>query len=344
MGTESGYDFAGLMADLEKHGPQYNFFQAVYLAEIITRQWHPARKDFALDQAGLRFRPREHYVFPPNDIYAIARRGNNLNFVLNFMGLYGVNSPLPRCYHEQITAQKSVRSGGQVPLQDFLDIFNNRFYWLYYQAWKKYRYYLQLDENAANHLVSQRVFAFVGGALPRKQPASLKTTTAVSPFTLWPFSGLLTNRVRSKTGLLILLAGFFPRFKCKIKEFVPHLVQLAEVPPLGGPRAARLGENAVAGRAKLDYMSRICIEIGPLEFSEYLDFTPGAGYARLLQQLLGLYLNDGLEYDVKFTIRSASLVTVPWNDPRLRLGFSIWLGKPKEEFVQVSYSHEQYNV
>lgn len=344
MGTQFGPDFADLMADLEEHGPLYNFFQAVYLAEIALRPKSLQRRNRDLEQAGLRFRPYEYYSFPPHDIRAITRRGEEMEFVLNFMGLYGVNSPLPRCYHEQVPAQKSVQSGGKVPLQDFLDIFNNRFYWLYYQAWKKYRYYLQLDERPAHHPIAQRVFAFVGEALPRHEAATPQTATAISPFTLWPFSGLLANRVRSKIGLQILLAGFFPRFKCRIQEFVPHLVQLAEVPPLGGPRAARLGENAVAGSAKLDYMSRIGIAIGPLEFTEYLEFIPQAGSARLLKELLGLYLNDGLECDVTFIIRSASLVTVPWNDPRLRLGFSIWLGRPQEEFVQVSYTHEQYNL
>jgi hypothetical protein len=51
-----------------------------------------------------------------------------------------------------------------------------------------------------------------------------------------------------------------------------------------------------------------------------------------------------LEYDVKIIIHSESIVSVAWNDRRLKLGTSLWLGKPKQETVQVYYKYEQYAV
>ena len=96
-------------------------------------------------------------------------------------------------------------------------------------------------------------------------------------------------------------------------------------------------------------MGKNWVVVSPLvaEFLEqawidYLDFVPQGPKAILLKELLQLYLNDGLEFDVKFIIESASIVTVPWNDRRLRLGSTIWLGRPKEELVAVDYSYEQY--
>jgi type VI secretion system protein ImpH len=340
MGTELGKHVDRLIADLEKHGPEYHVFQAIFLAERASRQLHSRRKDDELDQTGLQFRPYEMYVYPPKDIRAFEFKDGVMTFVLNFMGLYGINSPLPRCYHEQVALQQSVFGAGEVPLQNFFDIFNNRFYWLYYQAWKKYRYYLQLNEETENR-TTQRVFAFIG-----RGPETVKEQLQIRRFNLLQFSGILSNRHRNKAGLMIMLHEFFPRYRIRIEEFVPHWIKLAEVPSIGGKNGggARLGVNAVAGNSVLDYMSRICIEIGPMPFVDYLEFVPNASKAALLKELLRLYLNDGLEFDVRFIVQSESIVTVPWNDRRLRLGSTIWLGKPEEKMVPVYYAYEQYAV
>jgi len=339
MGTEPGTDVDRLIADLAQHGPEYHVFQAVFLAERASRQLHPQRKDYALDQTGLQFRPSEMYVYPPKDIRAFEFKDGVMTFVLNFMGLYGINSPLPRCYHEQVALQQSSHGAGEVPLQNFFDIFNNRFYWLYYLAWKKYRYYLQLDEEAENR-TTERAFAFIG-----RGPETAKEQVLIPRFNLLQFSGILSNRHRNKAGLSIMLHEFFPRYKIRIQEFVPHWIKLAAVPSLGGKNgnsASRLGVNAVAGNSVLDYTSRICVEIGPMPFVDYLDFVPHAKQALLLRELLDLYLHDGLEYDVKIIIESESIVSVAWNDKRLKLGTSLWLGRPKTETVSVYYKYEQY--
>jgi predicted component of type VI protein secretion system len=80
-----------------------------------------------------------------------------------------------------------------------------------------------------------------------------------------------------------------------------------------------------------------------LDFEEYLDFTPDTNNAALLRELLQLYLHDGLEYDIKFTVRSDSIGKIPWNDRRLGLGVSLWLGQPRQEFVEVDYPYERFS-
>ena len=341
MGTESRPDLTRVIAELERRGPEYNVFQAIFLAEIATKHGHPQRNDFVLEQTGLRFRPYEMFVYPPKDIRAIERRNNVLTFVLNFMGLYGINSPLPRCYHEQVAMQQSDHGAGEVPLQNFLDIFSNRFYWLYYQAWKKYRYYLQLRDEPENK-IAPRVFSFIGRVSPDGDRAQ---DGPISRFRLLQFSGILSNRSRNKAGLHILLHEFFPKFQIAIREFIPHWVKLSDLPVMGEKdpeKAPKLGVNAVAGSSMRDYTSRIRIEIGPIGFADYLEFTPQAPQAELLCELLNLYLNDGLEYDVRFIIKSETIISVAWNDRRLRLGSTIWLGKPRQATVNVDYSYEQF--
>jgi type VI secretion system protein ImpH len=102
-----------------------------------------------------------------------------------------------------------------------------------------------------------------------------------------------------------------------------------------------LGVNSYAGRYTIDYMSRICIEIGPVTFEEYLDFLPGTLQAKRLTELLKLYLNDGLEFDFEFKIKSDTIVNISWDDERLKLGSTLWMGKPDLEEIKVYLNYEE---
>jgi len=340
MDTESGTDLARLIDELGRHAPEYSVFQAIYLAEKYSKRLHPDRDDDHFDQRGLSFRPHEYYAYPPKDIRRFEFDKDTITFILNFMGLYGINSPLPRCYHEEVANQQSVHGAGQVPLQNFLDIFNTRFYWLYYQAWKKYRYHLQLGGDSNNKIV-QRVFSFTGQVSPTS-----RLQASIPRFKLLRLSGVLSQKVRSRVGLEILLQEFFPSIDFHVREYVPHRVELAELPQLGGAggggKPFQIGRFSILGRSVVDYMSRICVEVGPITFEEYLEFTPESEKAGLLRDLINLYVHDGLEYDIKFILRSESMGTIPWNDRRLRLGLSLWMGTPKEETVDVYYTYERF--
>jgi len=325
---------SGLMEDLVKNGPSYNVWQAIWLGENITKKDNPGRKDYLLEQTGLNFRPNENYEYPPRDIRSITYQNGVITFILTFMGLYGINSPLPRCYHEQVALQQRLLGTGEVPLQNFLDIFNNRFYFLYYQAWKKYRFYLHLN-GEKDDKITERINSFTGSGLFAK-----RKTPEISDYALLKFSGLLSQRVRNKAGLKILISHLFPQYEMKIKEFVPRWVELTDIPELGN-NENKLGENNFIGKRILDYSSRVCIQIGPISFEDYLDFLPGKEKSNRLIELLQLYLNDGLEFDFEFKINSDTIVSVSWNDDRLKLGSTLWLGKPQNEFVNVYLPFEE---
>jgi len=223
---------------------------------------------------------------------------------------------------------------GQVPLQNFLDIFNNRFYWLYYQSWKKYRFYLHLNSDENNKII-RRINSFSGRGFLRKNK-----NTSISDFALLKFSGLFSQRVRNKTGLKILLGYLFPQFEMEIKEYVPTWLELSDTAVLGSNENI-LGEMSFLGRHTLDYTSRISIEIGPISFDDYLCFLPGEDQSNKLRELLDLYLNDALEYDFNYKIRSDTIVPISWDDARLKLGSTLWLGKPQQEFVNVYMPYEE---
>lgn len=322
-----------MIEDILKNGHEFQVWQAVWLSETVTKKDNPGRKDYLFDQAGLKFRPYQYYSYPPTDIKSVLSEDKELEFVLTFLGLYGINSPLPRCYHEQIVFQEKILGEGNIPLQNFLDIFNNRFYWLYYQSWKKYRFYLHLGSKG--NKISERINSFIG-----RGSFSGQKTSYLSDFTLIKYAGVFSQRVRSKDGLRILLSHIFPNFSFKIIEFVPRWVELVDVPALGSIDFS-LGKNSFIGRTTVDYMSRICVEIGPVNFNDYLDFLPGTENSKKLNELLKLYLNDGIEYDIRFRIQADTIEFISWNDHRLKLGTTFWLGKPSVEEFDVNIPNEE---
>ena len=339
MGRESGQDLSALMADLSANAASFSVFYAIHICETLLKEEHRGTNWDMFEQKGIAFRPYEHYVYKARNIQAFTADDEVMRFVIGFLGLYGGDAPLPRCYHDQIVTQQGIHGKDEVPLQNFLDIFNNRFYWLYYKAWKKYRSFLQIKDEP-NNKVMEQISSFYGQGVDFRSE-----DLPVSRYKLMQLSGVLCHRVRSKEGLLILLREFFYRFKVDIVEFVKSMVKVEERPRMGaqyGQNRMRLGVHCLLGEWVADYTSRICLIIGPLEFEEYLSFLPGEKSSVLLRYLLKLYLNDSLEYDVKLLVRSEGVRKISWQDERVRLGQSMWLGKPKEALLEKYIPYEVY--
>jgi type VI secretion system protein ImpH len=336
MVAKNGDDLSTLIRDLKDHGPEYNVFQAILVGEAIARSTPSDEKQGEGQQLALRLRPYEMYVYPARDIKSCTYEDGVLTYVLTFMGLYGINSPVPRCYHEQVALQQSTHGSGEVPLQNFLDLFNNRFYRLYYQAWKKSRVFLGMAEPSDSSVSILLSLSGLKDLLGRKRH-SLPMATLIR------LTGILSSRVRNAVGLAILLGEFMPEFKPRVKEFVPTRVPLDGRPSLGRPSSFKLGKTSIVGRSVLDFRRRICVELGPLSFSEYLELVPGGRRASVLRDLLDIYLRDSMETDVRFTIVSSSITTIPLSDRRIRLGSSFWVGRPRESVVSAYFKHERYS-
>lgn len=355
MGTSDRDNFTRIVEHLESNATRFNIFAAFFLSETLLKKRFPDHNWDKLKQPGLNFRPYEYYEYPPTDLRSVKYINDKFYFVLNIMGLYGIDSPIPQCYHNQIPLQQMVHQDKDgnihVPLQDFLDIFNNRLYWLYYQAWKKYRYYLHYPEGLKNRQL-RRLFTFAGLNIEddlqhetAPEERANKLAAPISPFQFLPFSGILSQRVRSKTGLHILLSGFFPGWKFHIHEFVPTMIEAENRPKLGSKNnedAFCISRNNLVGKRVRDSMSRICVEIGPIYFEDYLSVLPGEKNAGILNKLLDIYLNDGLTYNVKLVLLWETVPPLRLGDRRLKIGRSARIGKATRQYKTYHYTYENY--
>lgn len=122
MATEIWSEADDLMHDIESNGKKFNFFQLMTLLE----------QEFP--QVNIQLNPSASLAFPARDIVSCIKdikTKSTLTIELSFMGLCGVDTPLPHYFLQWFKKD----SNGEV-FKSFLNIFNQRIYQLCYQLWK----------------------------------------------------------------------------------------------------------------------------------------------------------------------------------------------------------------
>ena len=201
----------GLYARLFRQGYQFSFFQAVRLAEQLFP--HAAPLGATSDVAGerLRLRPARAQAFPAADLRRVERLGAgddaltpqaHVRITATFLGLYGVDGPLPTAYAEPRALVGE--DGKPSALRHFLDLFNHRLYAFFYRSWKKHRPQLGASQPPGAHgpaspdLHAQRFLALAGlgtpGALVR--PAASQGLTPRAPSSAAQAGGMQLGKPR----------------------------------------------------------------------------------------------------------------------------------------------------
>lgn len=301
---------ADLIDQLVGEGHTFGFFQAVSLLE------EKYRKESGLDdpiQAGrVRFSSDPSSAFPPEDISRIDTSAAGIRMVLSFMGLTGASSPLPSYFTEYVQQNEETAAA----LDDFLTVFNNRMYGLFYRAWKKYHFIRNFSVGGADPF-SRKVAALAG--IDHRylgQPRVLR---------LLAYTGVLAGRIRGRAGLEVLLSDFFGGIPVGVQQWVPRWVDIPHPPKVGVN--ARLGINAVGGTRVRDIAGKFRVVVGPLSRDVYETFLPGSENIAAMKQLVAGYLSDPLHFDIEVRLQSIDLVPVVLGKQEARLGTTSSLGR-----------------
>lgn len=343
---------------LFKEGHRFDFFQAVHLLEKLYRNAAPPGEEGPLDQEAIRFCADQKRSFPAGPVYQINRkeseydqkvtqRSHVIQVVLSFMGLYGVDSPLPPYFSELIAGlgkgddetDDDEEEDGIKALRRFLDIFDHRIYSLFYRSWKKYRYYLQFKPGAGDSF-SQRMLSLMGLGTP-----ALQESVGVDPARLIAYPGIIGHRTRCATGLQGLLSDYFGGIGVKIIEFMPRWVPIPEQyrPCLGNGRngvRACLGENVTIGGKIRDLNGKFRIVLALMNLESFREFLPGGTHSQELYKLVRFYAPDQLSFDVELLLKKEEVPTMQLGENLAQLGWTSWLGKPDEDEVSVVFSFD----
>src|SRR4051794_9725405 len=125
MAAKIGSTAAAVEEQLLAHGERFSYFQAIRLLRLFGK----AR---GMPTDSLRIRPRLSLGFPENDIERIEPRDSGgYRITANFFGLYGVASPLPTYYTEDLFEEERE---GRHATRDFLDVIHHAMYPLLFDA------------------------------------------------------------------------------------------------------------------------------------------------------------------------------------------------------------------
>lgn len=326
MATEIGAASNSLKELLLKSGEKFSYFQALRLLRLYERS--AGRRNETL-----RVRPNLTLGFPENDVARIEPLSEGgFRIIANFFGLYGVASPLPAYYTEDLFEEE--REGGHVT-RDFLDVIHYVVYPILFDAWKKYRIEQRIIEERDERAL-QILFSFVGFGDPELRIKYLPGSSELLRYT-----GLFSQRPRSVLGLQTLLADAFSPAEVDVESGVlQNLVIAADQRWELGKQGSHLGQDVYLGSEVADCGGCIRVRLSCLGYEQFCELLPGAAGHERLNFLIKLYLIDPTDVNIELSLRSTDVQSARTGGTQWsRLGLDTWIGgKARNGASRVKYS------
>jgi type VI secretion system protein ImpH len=290
-------------------GHRYAFFQALRMLRLRNSDEDVFTRD-------VRVRPSLSLSFPDRDIETIERdEAGKYRITANFFGLYGVTSPLPTFYTEDLIDQ---HLQGNSTARDFLDILHAALYPLLFRAWEKNRLWLAVAERRDQTRLDQ-LFSLVGlggSRMARRQAARA----------LLPHAGNFNQFPRSALGLQSLVSGLLDNLPVQVEPCVAETVFIPRPARcLLNEQACVLGEDALLGNRIEERSGGLVIHVGPIHPTRLPELLPGTRRHTELVDAITLYLKTPLRCVLALHVapedRPGAGVGLGWS----QLGLNTWL-------------------
>jgi type VI secretion system protein ImpH len=337
----------------------FDFFQAIRLLTLLgLKDRVQVGEDGPPQREIVRFVAHLSLAFPASAIQHLVRESAGVppRITVNIMGMTGPSGVLPRHYTERLWTE--VKGAERTALQDWLDLFNHRFISLFYRAWEKYRFFLPFERGEANQRdpdpFSRSLLSLVGlgfrshrhrfrvAALDVRGPqpggeddegpverSREKELARLDDLSLLRFGGLFAHRPRCAISLEVFLQTYL-QLPVKVFQFQGQWLHLNNDSQTAmGSRNNRMGQDTLVGDRVWDMQSKIRIRMGPLSYTQFLDFLPDRvptvrrKRIFLLAQVIRFCV--GAEIDLEFQlILHQDFVPAAETGPQSRLGWNTW--------------------
>ncbi|SFP38053.1 type VI secretion system baseplate subunit TssG [Enterovibrio norvegicus] len=274
-------------------------------------------------------------AFSANHLESVVKEDDRVEITTNILGLYGIASPLPTFYTEELFEEFRNDETAQ---RDFLDLLVEPIYKQYFQAWEKYRSISWLvernDQSKTNHL-----FSFLGNTHP---PPSAQDE--FDAFELLPYAGLFTQTRRSAYGLKSVVQELVGNHATvSIYQWYPKWV---DVPSnqlcLLGQKNTYLNGGCYLGEQIRDCANNIQIGVTTHDYLLFLGLIPNGDRHIKLLRTLKKYIQEGL--DVNLDLRYERLEdtqTYLGDDNSALLGLNSSLGN---ELFTLNFQLDYFSV
>ncbi|GAB3402850.1 type VI secretion system baseplate subunit TssG [Erwinia aphidicola] len=296
-----------------------NFYRFCQLLEKQHPDRPPLGSTACPQDDAVRFSPWPGMGFPSSELKSVEYSEDDAaapKVRTTFMGVYGVDSPLPTTYLDDI----SQRREGHEALQDFLDIFSHRILTQFYRIWRKYSYPATFERGGTD-TISQSLLGLVGLGIPG---TASHIATPVSRFLA--LLGVLRQPAKTQEGVQALVQLLAPETQARVSPYCLRPIEISQ--PLGfyGEQDFLLDGNAPLGDEVMDTSSQLLIELFTDSESEAQGWKPDGQLYQDFLVMLRVYLGWRFKAKIRLTVSTALLPVMPLGEAPFWLGMSGVLG------------------
>jgi len=305
-----------------------NFYRFCRLLELAAPGAPPLGSTSHPENDPVRFRPWPGMGFPVSELRAVEDDENDpdapLSVRTTFLGMYGVDSPLPTHYLDDIATRRE----GFDAVTAFLDMFSHRITTQYYRIWRKYAYPATFEAGGTD-ATSQCLLGLVGLGIPG---TAARIATPISRFLA--LLGNMRLPTRNAEGICALVSLLAPETRTSVSDYEVVRVQVGTRSGLGQSNRVMLSARPVLGHTAPEGSSRVRVILSTTHREEAAGWLPGGTLHTDLLVLLRVYL--GYRSDVRLQLRvPLSLLPPPRlhqdRSRRVRLGQTGVLGRQESK-------------
>lgn len=320
MGREAQSPYSRLTPRLEADLHRINFYRLCQLLEkmdpgrpLMGSTSHPADDP-------VRFAPHPGMGFPASELKTVeyGEDDDSQPPVIRalFMGMYGVDSPLPTAYLDDITQRRE----GHDALQGFLDIFSHRILTQFYRIWRKYSYPATFELGGTDS-ISQSLLGLVGLGIPG---TATHIATPISRFL--SLLGVLQQPGKTQEGMQALVSLLAPDTTVQVSPYSLRPVDVSK--PLGfyGDEDFLLDGNTPLGDEAMDANSQLLIALFTVNAQESQGWKPDGLLYQDFLVMLRVYLGWRFKAKITLTTQAHLLAVPPLGEGSFCLGMQGVLG------------------
>lgn len=316
MERESQPTHSGLIERFRKDIWRVNFYRFCQLLEQENPGAPPLGSTDKISDDPVRFRPWPGMGFPASELKVVETDEDypelSPTVRTTFLGMYGVDSPLPTVYLDDIAQRRE----GHEATTAFLDIFSHRIHTQYYRIWRKYAYPATFEAGGKDK-TSQCLLGLVGLGIPG---TAEQVATPVSRFLA--LLGTMRLPTRNAEGICQLVSLLAPKTRTAVISPDPVKIPIAQRSGLGKGNRISLSQRATLGKKGKEACSRILLMLTTDNPEEAQGWLPGGQLHTDLMVLLRVYMGYRSDVRVRLTVPVASLP-----EPRLGKSRGVQLGR-----------------
>lgn len=275
----------------------FSFHQVVRLLNA----WRQTRMASNGNVQSLRMGAHAHLNWPPGDVFLVdipKDTDTPIRLNVNFMGLAGVQGPLPMPYTEILL--KRTRQGDFV-LQDFLDIFHNRLLHLLHSVERHQR--VIFNTVRPHETALGRTFLCVAGL----GEEGVRDRMAI-PDQALPFSaGIMWQQPRSKEGLRQIIENYLSvptKISPPVGRWVPITSDQQSRIGIGLGQLNALGDTAVLGKRAWQQDYYVDAVLGEMSRAMYERLIPTGHAFAHIRDVCHLYVRQRCSVRIKLKLQA----------------------------------------